>query len=325
MLGAGMRLSISSDGSDPPAILRAMAETADRAGAANVWIASHLFHREPIACAMAVLSQTRNIGVVLMAISPYTVHPVHAAMAAATLDEYFPGRVQLCFGAGAPRDLEAAGLHADQPLQTLRESLDIARTLFAGNMIAHNGRRFKVAGRRLLTGARRVPLWLAASGPQMLELAGEMADGVVISAGTAPSFIRWCLEHVRRGERKAGRTVAKAALVFCSVDEDGSVARARLRRRLAYLLRGQHHAKNLELAGTALDQQHLAQAFAQERWDEVEVAISDNVLGAHTASGTPAQAHDSLAAYQAAGLDEIVIYGVQDQEQLESALSVMHL
>ncbi|HZB92714.1 MAG TPA: LLM class flavin-dependent oxidoreductase [Stellaceae bacterium] len=47
--------------------------------------------------------------------SPYAVHPVYAAMAAATLDEYFPGRVQLCFGVGAPRDLEAAGIEAPQP------------------------------------------------------------------------------------------------------------------------------------------------------------------------------------------------------------------
>ena len=318
-----MRLSVSSDGSDAPTVLHAIAEAADHAGAANIWLASHLFHREPVACAMATLSQTRTLGAVLMAISPYTVHPVYAAMAAATLDEYFPGRVQLCFGAGAPRDLEAAGLRADQPIRTLRESLDIARSLLAGDTISHDGQRFKVAGRRLLTGARPVPLWLAASGPQMLELAGEMADGVVISAGTAPPFIRWCLQHVRRGEQKAGRSIAKAGLVFCSVDADESVARARLRRRLAYLLRGQHHARNLELAGTRLDQQKLAEAFAKEQWDEVELLISDNVLAAHTASGTPNQARHALAAYQVAGLDEIIIYGVQDQAQLDSALAIL--
>jgi 5,10-methylenetetrahydromethanopterin reductase len=318
-----MRLSVSSDGGDAPMVLHAIAEAADHAGAENIWLASHLFHREPVACAMATLSQTRNIGAVLMAISPYTVHPVYAAMAAATLDEYFPSRVQLCFGAGAPRDLEAAGLRADQPIRTLRESLEIARSLLAGDTISHDGQRFKVAGRRLLTGARRVPLWLAASGPLMLELAGEMADGVVISAGTAPPFVRWCLEHVRRGEQKADRSIAKAGLVFCSVDAEESVARARLRRRLAYLLRGQHHARNLELAGTQLDQQKLAEAFAKEQWNEVESLISDDVLAAHTASGTPEQARRALTAYQAAGLDEIVIYGAQDQAQLDSALTIL--
>ncbi len=144
-----------------------------------MWIASHLFHREPIACAAATLAASRNIGVVLMAMSPYTVHPIYAAMAAATLDEYFPGRVQLCFGVGAPRDLEAAGIVAEHPLQTLREALEISRSLLAGETINYSGERYKISGRRLAMGARPVPLWLAASGPHMLELAGEKADGVV--------------------------------------------------------------------------------------------------------------------------------------------------
>src|SRR5208337_3490102 len=107
-----IRLAMSYDGADPVEALDAMVEVADGAGAANVWIASHLFHREPIACAAMVLARSRRIGVVLMAMSPYTVHPVHATMAAATLAECFPGRLQLCFGVGAPRDLEAVGIEA---------------------------------------------------------------------------------------------------------------------------------------------------------------------------------------------------------------------
>lgn len=323
MTQSALRLSISSDGSDRPDTLRAMAAVADGMNAKNIWIASHLFQREPIACAMAVLSQTRDIGVVLMALSPYTVHPVYATMAAATIDEFFPGRVQLCFGAGAPRDLEAVGIKADKPLSVLREGIEISRSLLAGDVVRYDGQRFKIKGNRLLIGARPVPLWLAASGPKMLELAGELADGVVISAGAAPAFIRWCLDHVRRGEQSAGRAIAKAGLVFCSVDADGGRARDRLRRKLGYLLRGRHHARNLELAGIKLDQDALADAFAQERWDDVEALITDDLVAVHTASGTPVQARDAFAAFQAAGLDEIIIYGVTDHAQLSDAFSVM--
>ena len=192
------RFSISFDGTDHPDNLRSMIAVADRAGAASAWIASHLFHREPIACAAMTLAGSQNIGIVLMAMSPYTVHPVHATMAAATLDEYFPGRVQLCFGVGAPRDLESVGIVAEQPLLTLQEAIEIARSLLAGETIVVAGRRFRVGGRRLVTGARSIPIWLAASGPKMLELAGTSADGVLISAATSPEFIRWSLDHVRR-------------------------------------------------------------------------------------------------------------------------------
>lgn len=320
---APMRIGVSFDGGDPPDKLRAIAAVADTMGGTDLWIASHLFHREPIACSATTLAATRNIGIVLMAMSPYTVHPIYAAMAAATLDEYFPGRVQLCFGVGAPRDLEAAGISAEHPLQTLRESLEVARSLLAGETINFSGQRYQISGRRLATGARSIPLWLAASGPHMLELAGDKADGVVLSAGTSPTFIRWSLDHVRRGEQRSGRTIKKAALVFCSVDQDEATANGRLRQRLAYILRGQHHARNLELAGTKLDQTALAQAFAREDWPRVEALITDDVLRNHCVSGTPAQALQSLDAYRQAGLDEIVAYGEQEREQVANVLAVM--
>jgi 5,10-methylenetetrahydromethanopterin reductase len=317
------RFGISFDGGDPPECLRSIVDVAESAGASNVWIASHLFHREPIACAAMTLATSRNIGIVLMAMSPYTVHPVHATMAAATLDECFPGRVQLCFGAGAPRDLEAAGLVAEHPLQTLRESIEIARSLLAGETIAFAGERFRVSGRRLAMGARAVPIWLAASGPRMLELAGAHADGVLISAAASPEFIRWSLDHVRRGEEGSGRTVGKAALVFCSVDYDERNARDRLRRTLAYILRGQHHARNLELAGTRLDQTAVAHAVAAEDWKRVEALVTDDVLRRHAASGTPEEVIATLAVYRKVGLDEIVAYGVHDSEQMSDVLAIM--
>jgi 5,10-methylenetetrahydromethanopterin reductase len=322
---APFTLSLSYDGGDPPERLRDIAEIADAGGLANVWLACHLFRREPIACAAATLAATRRAGIVLMAMSPYTVHPVYAAMAAATLDEYFPGRVQLCFGVGAPRDLEALGIAREHPVQTLREALAVARALLAGETIAFAGERYRISGRRLAMGAHPLPLWLAASGPQMLALAGEAADGVVISAGTSPEFIRWCLDSVRRGEERAGRRIRKAALVLCSVDGEPKVARDRVRRPLGYVLRGQHHAHNLALAGTRLDQAALANAFEREDWDGVAAAITDEVLARHSASGTPAQARAAFAAYHAAGLDEIIVYGGQERAQVEQVVAAVRV
>jgi len=316
-----VQIGVSVDGSDPPASLRALVETADAAGAANLWIAAHLFNREPIASAAAALAASCNIGVVLMAISPYTVHPVYAAMAAATLDELFPGRVQLCFGVGAPGGLEAAGVIAERPIETLREAIEVARLLLSGEPVNFAGHRYRIKG-RLAMGSHRLPLWLAGSGPRMLELAGEKADGVVVSAGASPAFIAWCLQSVRRGEERAGRAVKKAALVICSVDDDAHRAHDAVRRRLAYVLRGAHHARNLQLAGTRLDQVALAEAFTQENWPRVDALMSDDVVVGHGASGTPAQARARLEAYRDAGLDEIVAYGMHERRQIEDVLAM---
>ena len=315
---------VSFEGRETPEVMRSAVAAAEAAGASTLWIASHLFQKEPIAVAALALAASRRINVALMAMSPYSVHPVYAAMAAATLDEYFPGRVQLCFGVGAPGDLEAAGINAPRPLQTLRESIEVSRALLAGETVNFAGERFRVQGRRLATGARAMPIVLAASGPQMLELAGAVADGVLISAATAPAFIHWTLDHVRSGEVRSGRTIRKIGLVFAAVDDVGSAARDRVRRILAFVLRGTHHARNLELAGGGLDQAALAAAYAREDWETVDRLMTDEVVSRHAAAGTPEEVRAAFATYHAVGLDEIVIAGAASSDALRWILQAAH-
>jgi 5,10-methylenetetrahydromethanopterin reductase len=303
------------DGSETPDTVRALAQAADDIGG-NLWIACHLFRRDPVTLAAMALAATRRLGVALMALSPYSMHPVLATMAAATLDEYFPGRVQLCFGAGAPRDLAAAGIKAPHPLATLGEAIAIARSLLAGETIAFEGERFQVAGRSLANAPRHIPILLAASRTRMLELAGREADGVVISAATSPEFVAWSLEQVRRGEETSRRRVKKIGLVQAAVDEVTRRAHDRLRRNLGFVLRGAHHARNLALAGTPLDQTALATAFAREDWAEIDILVSDAVVSRHAASGTLEEVTQALARYRDIGLDELVLAGVDDPETL---------
>ena len=85
-------ISISCDGRNLVAGFQEKVAVAESSGAAN-WIADHLFQRDPISLAAMSLTQTKRMRITLMAVSPLTVHPVQAAMAAATLDEFFPGRV----------------------------------------------------------------------------------------------------------------------------------------------------------------------------------------------------------------------------------------
>jgi 5,10-methylenetetrahydromethanopterin reductase len=157
----------------------------------------------------------------------------------------------------------------------------------------------------------------------MLELAGAAADGVLISAATSPAFIRWTLELVRKGEQTSGRRIRKAALVYVSADDDEMVARNRLRRLLGFILRGQHHARNLEMAGTALDQASLVAAYAREDWEAVNRLVNDDVVMRHSASGTPSQVRAAFASYESVGIDEIVASGIGDSRHLEKVLKTL--
>jgi len=314
-------VGVAFDGRAPIAGIPEQARLAEAGGATTLWIASHLFLRDPITTAALALGATTRIKIALMALSPYSMHPVLAAMAAATLDEMYPGRVTLCLGVGAPADLAAAGIPSPQPLATLGEAIDLSRALLAGEPIRHAGQIFQVADRRLVNGAGRVPIVLAASGPRMLELAGRAADGVLISAATSPPFIRWCLDHVERGA--AGRRVAKLALVYTSVAPHAADAHAKVRRKLGFVLRGAHHARNLALAGTALDQAALGAAYKAEDWPAVDRLIDDGVVRNHAASGTQAEVRAAFAAYRAIGLDEVIVGGADTPEDVRDALAAL--
>jgi 5,10-methylenetetrahydromethanopterin reductase len=315
-------VGVAFDGRAPIATIAEQARLAEAGGAATLWIASHLFLRDPITTAALALGATTRIRVALMAMSPYSVHPVFAAMAAATLDEMFPGRITLCLGVGAPADLAAAGIAAPKPLATMAEAIDVSRALLAGEPVRHAGEIFRLGERRLINGGGRVPIVLAASGPQMLALAGRAADGVLISAATSPQFIRWCLDHVARGAQ--GRRVAKLALVYTSVGADGAAARAKVRRKLGFVLRGAHHAQNLALAGTALDQAALGAAYKAEDWAAVDRLIDDAVVRNHAASGTPSEVRAAFAAYRAIGLDEVIVGGADTPDDVRDALAAVH-
>lgn len=318
-------LGVASDGRASLQEFVAQARAAEDGGASTLWVACHLFLRDPITAAHAALAATSRIRVALMAMSPYSVHPVFIAMAAASLDELFPGRIVLCLGAGAPGDLAAAGIGATKPLTGLRESIRICRALFAGEDPAFSGEVFTVSGRRLSNPTDRVPIVLAASGEKMLELAGASADGVLLSAATSPAFIRWCLEHVQRGEarREAPGPCAKSAVVYTHVADAEGAAIEGIRRTMGFILRGPHHAKNVELSGTRLDQQALWDAYRDQRWSEVERLVTDDVVRQHAAAGTEAQVRARYEDYAALGLDEVIVGGIDDVAGITRALALL--
>jgi 5,10-methylenetetrahydromethanopterin reductase len=283
-------LGIAMDGRAPIAEIATQAQAAEAGGATTLWIACHLFLRDPVTTAALALAATKKIKVALMALSPYSMHPVYIAMAAASLDEMYPGRVILCLGSGAPADLKAAGIESPKPLVAIGEAVKICRQLFAGEMADFHGQMFAVEGRRLVNGGRAIPIVLAASRPNMLRLAGRQTDGVLISAATSPPFVKACLDQVGPGSGSG----PKSCIVYT------------------------------RLGGASLDQQALAAAYAGENWVEVDRLVSDDVVRRHAACGTAGEVRAKLDEYRAIGLDEVVLGGLDDAGSIAAALKAVN-
>jgi 5,10-methylenetetrahydromethanopterin reductase len=130
--------------------------------------------------------------------NPITRHPAVTASAMATLEELAPGRTILGLGTGD--SAVAAVGRGGTTLARLREYVTAVRGLMAGQEVAYEGRRM-----RLTWAKARVPIYLSAHGPRGLELAGEIADGVIIGTGVLPEIVADAREHVRIGAARAGR------------------------------------------------------------------------------------------------------------------------
>ncbi len=96
-----------------------------------------------------------------------------------------------------------------------------------------------------------------------------------------------------------------------------------MRRKLGFVLRGAHHARNLDAAGTAIDQAALGAAYKAEDWATVDRLVDDTVVRNHAASGTPAEVRAAFAAYHAIGLDEVIIGGADTPEDVSDALAAL--
>lgn len=310
---------IAIDGRAPIQDIAEQARVAEAGGASTLWIACHLFLRDPVTTAALALGATRHLKIALMAMSPYSLHPVYIAMATASLAEMYPGRVILCLGAGAPADLKASGLEAPRPLVTISEAAKICRSLLAGEMADFHGKVFNVSGRRLVNAPCDVPIVIAASRPNMLQLAGRETDGVLISAATSPPFVKACIEQAASGA--GGKPFRKLGIVYTRLGTTEKEGIDPIRRPIGFVLRGAHHAENIRLGGASLDQAALGAAYAAENWAEVDRLVSDDVVRRHTACGTPAQVKARLEEYRAFGLDEVILGGMDDASSIAAALA----
>ena len=164
--------------------------------------------------------------------NPVTRHPGVTAVAAATVAEISGGRLPLGIGAG-DRPLLSLGERPAR-LADLETSIEVIRALWAGEHVTARGASFALDDAHYrFAPVPAIPVWVSATGPKTLELAGRVADGVILLAGLHPDGIKFALEHIDRGaERAAGRDARPEVTVFAygaidDEDEEAAFAAAR--------------------------------------------------------------------------------------------------
>ncbi len=159
----------------------ALAQAAESAGFDQYWVANDLMIRSAPVILAAVAQGTSRIEIGSCIMNPFTVNPAEIAMFAASMDELSGCRFNLGFAAGAGEFLNWIGIDQPSPLAAVRESVAAIRLLLEGKTARMDGRFLKWSDAAYLRfpAPRVTPIYIGASGPLMLKLAGEIGDGVL--------------------------------------------------------------------------------------------------------------------------------------------------
>ncbi|MDP9073794.1 MAG: LLM class flavin-dependent oxidoreductase [Actinomycetota bacterium] len=300
---------------------------AEQQGFDAVWQADSRLVRECSVAMAAFATVTERIKVGSGVVDCWTRNPARLAATFSTLDDLAPGRIILGIGAWWEPLATKVGVHRTRPLLAMREVVGAVRALLANETVTFDGSFVHLDGVELdyVHQDRRpkdVPIYLGATGMQMMELAGEIADGVVLNYLVSPSYNVEALERLARGAAKAGKSVDdvdRPQLVVCSVDPDRDTAIDRARLLVTqYLGQQPHIMKASGVPEDLLDEigRVLTWPATHEQVVAASALVPDQVVQMITACGTPDECRAKVAEYLDAGSTCPILYPLGDDVPL---------
>jgi 5,10-methylenetetrahydromethanopterin reductase len=300
-----------------------LARSAESAGFAAVWQAESRLVREATVPMASFLAVTDRIRVGSGVVNNWTRNPALLASTFATLDDLAPGRVILGIGAWWDPLARKVGIERRRPLTAMRETVEAVRALLHDETVTYHGEFVHLDGVELdyVHQERRpkdVPIYIGATGMQMMELTGEIADGVVLNYLVSPAYNDAAMEHLAVGAARAGRTIDdidRPQLVVCSLDADRERALDNARLLVTQYLGQQPHIMKASGVPDALLEEIGRVLTWPATHDDVAAAarlVPDDIVQMITASGTAEECRAKVAEYCARGCTTPILYPLGD-------------
>ncbi len=276
-----------------------LGEHAEANGFDTVFCSSHYNNRDPFVALDRIAERTESVRLGPGVVNPYETHPVTLASRVASLDEASDGRAIYGIGAGDRSTLENLGFEHDRPLRRVLEAFKVARDLFAGERVDHDGTfRAADAGLNFEPSSESIPVYVGAQGPHMIRMAAKHADGVLLN-GSHPKDFAWAAEQVEAGltERPDERGEFDfSAYASVSVAPDGETAREAARPPVAFITAG--------AAPPVLDRHGIDREKAAEIGEEISAgafnaafdAVTEEMIDAFCIAGTPETVEERIDA-----------------------------
>ena len=294
---------------------------AEEKGFEAVWQAESRLVRDAIVPMAAYAAVTDRIDIGSGVINNWTRNIGLLAATFLTLDDLAPGRVICGIGAWWDPLAKNVGIDRRKPLTAMRETVEVLRRLLNLETVTFHGEFHYVDGIELdVVHGRREPrdvrIMIGATGPKMMELTGEIADGAVLNYCVPPNYNDMAMEQLEAGAKLSGRTlddIDRPQLVVCSVDHDHDTAIDYTRELLTqYLAQQPHIAK---ASGVSMDvveeiQSILGWPATHEQIQSAKHLVPEELIHKITASGTPDEARKKVQEYIDHGATCPILYPV---------------
>ncbi|MBI1280274.1 MAG: LLM class flavin-dependent oxidoreductase [Anaerolineaceae bacterium] len=300
---------------------------AEARGFEAVWQAESRLVRDAVVPMAAFAATTTRIKIGSGVINNWTRNAGVIAATFLTLDDLAPDRIICGIGAWWDPLAQKVGINRTKPLLAMREVVSTVRDLLARKRVTFHGEFVNlndveldvVHGRKE---PRNVPIYIGATGPKMMALTGEIADGAVLNYLVSPQYNEGALAQLEAGAKQAGKNlddIDRPQLVVCSVDHDRKKALDNARKLVTqYLGQQPHIMKASGVKQELLDEigQVLTWPATEEQIEEAMHLVPDDVVQMITASGTPKEVRAKVREYIQHGATCPILYPLGDDVRL---------
>jgi 5,10-methylenetetrahydromethanopterin reductase len=294
---------------------------AEEKGFEAVWQAESRLVRDAIVPMAAYAAVTDKIKIGSGVINNWTRNIGLLAATFLTLDDLAPNRIICGIGAWWDPLAKNVGIDRKKPMTAMKETVQILRRLLNMERVTFHGEFVHVDGIELdvvhgRREPRHVPVYIGATGDQMMEMTGEIAEGVVLNYCVPPEYNHKALALLEAGAKKAGKTLAdidRPQLVVCSVDYDHDKAIDTTRELLTQYLAQQPHiakASGVSSEVVAEIQSILGWPATKAQIQKAKYLVPEELILKITASGTPDEARKKVDEYCANGCTCPILYPV---------------
>lgn len=302
-----------------------LARYMEERGFSEIWQGDNRLARDCIVLMSAFLTHTRRLKVGSGVLPIWTRNPAVIAASFSSMWELggkVDGESRVLLGLGAWWEPIASrvGVQMSKPLKAMRENVEAIRQLLTMETITYQGEFVNLENVSLDvvygdTSPRDIPIYIGATGPKMLELSGEICDGVCLNYGVSVEYVKRAIGLVEKGAKKAGKTLADIDLpelmVVSMSDEDPDEALHAGKKLAAYYFATEPHI----MKASGVDEEIAEKAKSlmgwpatEEDYERASVVIPENIVRDIMAVGTAEDCRRKVKEYMEAGVTCPILY-----------------